>query len=893
MTQLSQLVRLRLAVDTVGSQYQALSEEDEDVGYKYVRDAGLQTYESYGCPVIDDYSDALAVLTSSYHPVVITEQRFPRDIFGEVLGSLCGQCETWFKPLVYVGGATAPCPVCYIQSALEDDHTSSKVLPLKKTRNNGAPAAGCGGSSVADKNHDTGMSITPGAATRSTAAEHAKKKEEEEKLKAVSERRRLEEEERKVDEVDFEPLPARVIVPLSPVQTKVMQSLFPDATNANETLQHDPSETTNTTSRRSNRIAVIEDAVHASKLRLERNLLVRELPSNTILRNGVDGNKIISVPHKHPSFQIASKLVRAIGSVHLVLDHLPVEKMEEINHGLDHIPVDKWSQNADECQEVFHNNAITLTDCAGTGSLSCKIVEYLGENSTIMETVLSIATRLYCIPGGGGGPTDWRTVAATIDLGSGSGHTVHPYHEGVNHALPIGTLKYHFGGLLHGTESPISLHTRRSIVYFLKFNGVTFKPLGNKDVFINQYKPGEHQRYHRDGEEANDEEARIELECRQLRAVPSRDGIFALHGKNGQVPCACNGLCDYLTVMAFASPPGPIPIPLPGGPDSGGPDSGGGDSGGPFSGGAESGGSDPGGGDPGGPKSGGADPGGIRPSVVLCRRSSRGQKPGRDDGVSPSALSLPREVGVALDAAVREILGGTERQGSSVQSDPSRCLVTVDDGSGSGWGLHRRRINSVTAWLRNSGYAALCSRQGTTAGFGDAATAILVPAISAPGCGNTVLHCSTSGGRATSKDLVISNASFLFNKDLDRPADAAVQAFHSDAFTSADTEFVAGNFQARTLLRCVQRAQQQRDPLLQFVGDIAEYFPPVTSNPSVRTAVLIQLDATWESLKLLASMGGQIAELLFHIGDKTKFNLNQRTKLELADNSTIGFFCLA
>jgi hypothetical protein len=224
-------------------------------------------------------------------------------------------------------------------------------------------------------------------------------------------------------------------------------------------------------------------------------------------------------------------------------------------------------------------------------------------------------------------------------------------------------------------------------------------------------------------------------------------------------------------------------------------------------------------------------------------------------------LSLPREVGVALDAAVREILGGTERQGSSVQSDPSRCLVTVDDGSGSGWGLHRRRINSVTAWLRNSGYAALCSRQGTTAGFGDAATAILVPATSAPGCGNTVLHCSTSGGSATSKDLVISNASFLFNKDLDRPADAAVQAFHSDAFTSADTEFVAGNFQARTLLRCVQRAQQQRDPLLQFVGDIAEYFPPVTSNPSVRTAVLIQLDATWESLKLLASMGGQITEL--------------------------------
>ena len=114
--------------------------------------------------------------------------------------------------------------------------------------------------------------------------------------------------------------------------------------------------------------------------------------------------------------------------------------MEEINHGLDHIPVDKWSQNADECQEVFHNNAITLTDCAGTGPLSSKIVEYLGENSTIMETVLSTATRLYCIPGGGGGPRDWRTVAATIDLGSGSGHTVHPFHEGVNHALPIGTL---------------------------------------------------------------------------------------------------------------------------------------------------------------------------------------------------------------------------------------------------------------------------------------------------------------------------------------------------------------------------------------------------------------------------------------------------------------------
>ena len=274
----SQLVQLRLAVDTVASQYQALGEEDEDVGYKYVRDAGLQTYESYGCPVIDDYSDALAVLTSSYHPVVITEQRFPRDIFGEVLGSLCGQCETWFKPLVYVGGATAPCPVCYIQSALEDDLTSSKVLPLKKTRNNGAPAAGCGGSSVADKNHDTGMSITPGAATRSTAAEHAKKKEEEEKLKAVSERRRLEEEERKVDEVDFEPLPARVIVPLSPVQTKVMQSLFPDATNATETLQDDPSETTNTTSRRSNRIAVIEDAVHrAIQRRSEGNQRVCQL----------------------------------------------------------------------------------------------------------------------------------------------------------------------------------------------------------------------------------------------------------------------------------------------------------------------------------------------------------------------------------------------------------------------------------------------------------------------------------------------------------------------------------------------------------------------------------------------------------------------------------------
>jgi hypothetical protein len=31
---------------------------------------------------------------------------------------------------------------------------------------------------------------------------------------------------------------------------------------------------------------------------------------------------------------------------------------------------------------------------------------------------------------------------------------VHPYHEGVNHALPFGTLKFHFGGLLHGTASP-------------------------------------------------------------------------------------------------------------------------------------------------------------------------------------------------------------------------------------------------------------------------------------------------------------------------------------------------------------------------------------------------------------------------------------------------------
>jgi hypothetical protein len=164
--------------------------------------------------------------------------------------------------------------------------------------------------------------------------------------------------------------------------------------------------------------------------------------------------------------------------------------------------VEKWSQNPDECHEVFHNNSIMLTDCAGTGPLSCKIVEYLGQKSTIMETVLSIATDLYCIRGGGdhgdaGGRTDWRTVAATIELGSGSGHTLHPFHEGVNHALPIGTPKYHFGGLLHGTESPISRHTRRSTVYFLKFNGDTFKQLGNQDVFINQYKPGEHQRYHR------------------------------------------------------------------------------------------------------------------------------------------------------------------------------------------------------------------------------------------------------------------------------------------------------------------------------------------------------------------------------------------------------------
>ena len=177
------------------------------------------------------------------------------------------------------------------------------------------------------------MSITPGAATRSTAAEHAKKKEEEEKLKAVSERRRLEEEERKVDEVDFEPLPARVIVPLSPVQTKVMQSLFPDATNANETLQHDPSEMTNTTSRRSNRIAGIEDAVHrAIQRRSEGNQRVCQHPANIILLDVVD--QIMSVPHSYYSFKDASKLVKVLASVHLVLHQLDIGILEGINAGL-------------------------------------------------------------------------------------------------------------------------------------------------------------------------------------------------------------------------------------------------------------------------------------------------------------------------------------------------------------------------------------------------------------------------------------------------------------------------------------------------------------------------------------------------------------------------------
>jgi hypothetical protein len=115
VTQLSQLVQLRFAVETCVSQYQALSEEDEDVDYEYTRDAGLQTFEIYGCTVIDQYNHALAALTSSYHPVVITEQRHPRDIFGEVLGSCCGKCSTWFK-LVIVGGATAPCPLSAISN---------------------------------------------------------------------------------------------------------------------------------------------------------------------------------------------------------------------------------------------------------------------------------------------------------------------------------------------------------------------------------------------------------------------------------------------------------------------------------------------------------------------------------------------------------------------------------------------------------------------------------------------------------------------------------------------------------------------------------------------------------------------------------------------------------
>jgi hypothetical protein len=143
------------------------------------------------------------------------------------------------------------------------------------------------------------------AVATAAAAEHAKKKEEEEKLKAVSERRRLEEEERKVDTEPLSDIADNV--PISPALTKEIQSLFPDATNATKALQDDPSETVEdvtketTDTRKSNRLAANEDALHASKLRQERNLLVCELPANTILRNDVDvGIKSLVCPTNIP-----------------------------------------------------------------------------------------------------------------------------------------------------------------------------------------------------------------------------------------------------------------------------------------------------------------------------------------------------------------------------------------------------------------------------------------------------------------------------------------------------------------------------------------------------------------------------------------------------------------